>query len=96
MPSNEKSKSLRLAFDGADDEARTRYLHLGKVALYQMSYIRISYAQGVLYIIHITLSSIIFKFSKLFSFFLFYPHCYIFLCPYVTDFSEGRVYYFFN
>ena len=26
--------------DGADDEARTRYLHLGKVALYQMSYIR--------------------------------------------------------
>jgi hypothetical protein len=27
---------------GADDEARTRYLHLGKVALYQMSYIRIS------------------------------------------------------
>jgi hypothetical protein len=29
---------------GADDEARTRYLHLGKVALYQMSYIRISAA----------------------------------------------------
>ena len=28
-------------FYGADDEARTRYLHLGKVALYQMSYIRI-------------------------------------------------------
>ena len=28
-------------FAGADDEARTRYLHLGKVALYQMSYIRI-------------------------------------------------------
>ena len=27
---------------GADDEARTRYLHLGKVALYQMSYIRVS------------------------------------------------------
>ena len=26
---------------GADDEARTRYLHLGKVALYQMSYTRI-------------------------------------------------------
>ena len=24
---------------GAADEARTRYLHLGKVALYQMSYI---------------------------------------------------------
>ena len=27
---------------GAADEARTRYLHLGKVALYQMSYSRIS------------------------------------------------------
>ena len=31
----------RLFFFGADDEARTRYLHLGKVALYQMSYVRI-------------------------------------------------------
>ena len=29
-----------LAFYGAGDEARTRYLHLGKVALYQMSYTR--------------------------------------------------------
>ena len=28
------------AFYGAGDEARTRYLHLGKVALYQMSYAR--------------------------------------------------------
>ena len=27
-------------FFGAGDEARTRYLHLGKVALYQMSYAR--------------------------------------------------------
>ncbi len=27
--------------DGAGNEARTRYLHLGKVALYQMSYARI-------------------------------------------------------
>ena len=27
-------------FSGAGDEARTRYLHLGKVALYQMSYTR--------------------------------------------------------
>ena len=27
-------------FFGASDEARTRYLHLGKVALYQMSYTR--------------------------------------------------------
>ena len=30
------------SFFGASDEARTRYLHLGKVALYQMSYTRIS------------------------------------------------------
>ena len=29
-----------LLFYGAGDEARTRYLHLGKVALYQMSYTR--------------------------------------------------------
>ena len=28
--------------DGAGNEARTRYLHLGKVALYRMSYARIS------------------------------------------------------
>ena len=28
---------------GAEDEARTRYLHLGKVALYQMSYGRIKW-----------------------------------------------------
>ena len=28
---------------GASDEARTRYLHLGKVALYQMSYTRIGF-----------------------------------------------------
>ena len=27
-------------FCGAGDGARTRYLHLGKVALYQMSYAR--------------------------------------------------------
>ena len=27
---------------GAGDEARTRYLHLGKVALYRMSYTRIT------------------------------------------------------
>ena len=28
--------------NGADDEARTRYLHLGKVALYRMSYARMT------------------------------------------------------
>ena len=33
-------------FFGAADEARTRYLHLGKVALYQMSYSRIYGAQS--------------------------------------------------
>ena len=31
---------------GAGDEARTRYLHLGKVALYRMSYTRISVPKG--------------------------------------------------
>jgi hypothetical protein len=29
-----------LFLSGAGNEARTRYLHLGKVALYQMSYAR--------------------------------------------------------
>ena len=34
-----KRTAFRLSFYfGAGDEARTRYLHLGKVALYQMSY----------------------------------------------------------
>ena len=33
--------SAGLLLNGAADEARTRYLHLGKVALYQMSYGRI-------------------------------------------------------
>ena len=36
----ETGRILCPVFYGADDEARTRYLHLGKVALYQMSYIR--------------------------------------------------------
>ena len=43
---NEKKPQLKLTFQpgvlfGAANEARTRYLHLGKVALYQMSYGRI-------------------------------------------------------
>ena len=48
---NKKTAFFRkLSFFGAGDEARTRYLHLGKVALYQMSYTRgtrwiISYIQ---------------------------------------------------
>ena len=35
------SKSDVLIYSGAGYEARTRYLHLGKVALYQMSYVRV-------------------------------------------------------
>lgn len=42
---NKNKNRLKLSFQpvlfGAADEARTRYLHLGKVALYQMSYTRI-------------------------------------------------------
>ena len=42
--------ALPLGYDalknGANDETRTRYLHHGKVALYQMSYIRINGASG--------------------------------------------------
>ena len=34
------TKSFDLIVYGAGDEARTRYLHLGKVALYRMSYAR--------------------------------------------------------
>ena len=42
MQTKKKKHRLSRCFEfGADDEARTRYLHLGKVALYQMSYIRI-------------------------------------------------------
>ena len=36
----EPTFSGRFCFYGAGDEARTRYLHLGKVALYRMSYTR--------------------------------------------------------
>ena len=36
-------EQLLLLRYGAADEARTRYLHLGKVALYQMSYGRIKW-----------------------------------------------------
>ena len=39
---------MQALFFGADDEARTRYLHLGKVALYQMSYIRTSFAKWII------------------------------------------------
>ena len=46
---DKKISFRRTRFFGADDEARTRYLHLGKVALYQMSYIRTYREQEVLY-----------------------------------------------
>ena len=36
----EKPPNGDFSFFGAGDEARTRYLHLGKVALYRMSYTR--------------------------------------------------------
>ena len=40
-PKNKGMTNVMPLFFGAGDEARTRYLHLGKVALYQMSYGRI-------------------------------------------------------
>jgi hypothetical protein len=33
---------------GANDEARTRYLHLGKVALYRMSYVRVTLLRNII------------------------------------------------
>ena len=42
---NRSNNLLLLSFvHGAGDEARTRYLHLGKVALYQMSYTRMGFS----------------------------------------------------
>ena len=41
-----KAQPFGWTFYGAGDEARTRYLHLGEVALYRMSYTR---GTGVLY-----------------------------------------------
>ena len=38
--SMQNAHTIVWAFYGAGNEARTRYLHLGKVALYQMSYAR--------------------------------------------------------
>ena len=40
FPKNKGMTYVMPLFFGAGDEARTRYLHLGKVALYQMSYAR--------------------------------------------------------
>ena len=41
-----RSSAVLLFLCGAGNEARTRYLHLGKVALYQMSYARKNGASG--------------------------------------------------
>ena len=43
---NRNAIAFLFYFIGAGDEARTRYLHLGKVALYRMSYTRISVPKG--------------------------------------------------
>ena len=43
---NRNAIAFLFYFIGAGDEARTRYLHLGKVALYRMSYTRIFGASG--------------------------------------------------
>ena len=45
---HEKNDLQSKSFYGAGDEARTRYLHLGKVALYRMSYTRISQMHDIL------------------------------------------------
>ena len=50
---------------GAGDEARTRYLHLGKVALYRMSYTRMG--RALLYHKHRICQVLIFAFSGSFS-----------------------------
>ena len=41
VSTKEKAPSSQMVLFGAGDEARTRYLDLGKVALYQMSYARV-------------------------------------------------------
>ena len=43
IKSRHLQKKCRLDAFGAGDEARTRYLHLGKVALYRMSYTRMGF-----------------------------------------------------
>ena len=40
VSTKEKAPPSQMVLFGAGDEARTRYLDLGKVALYQMSYAR--------------------------------------------------------
>ena len=51
-----------MVFYGAGDEARTRYLHLGKVALYRMSYARIRLNANAILPQKANLSSVFFVF----------------------------------
>ena len=53
-------------FYGAGDEARTRYLHLGKVALYQMSYTRMSCGTLTIIAEDSRMSRHIYQFKKIF------------------------------
>ena len=55
---------------GAGNEARTRYLHLGKVALYQMSYARVNNSY---YTTASTVCQHFFSFSKNFFTAFFLP-----------------------
>ena len=48
LVTRKKAQPFGWTFYGAGDEARTRYLHLGKVALYRMSYTRISNADMII------------------------------------------------
>ena len=49
MPDKKEKPMQKHRFFGAGDEARTRYLHLGKVALYQMSYTRMGSVNKMYY-----------------------------------------------
>ena len=62
---------------GAGDEARTRYLHLGKVALYRMSYTR-----GTCCIIAdiFRMSRYFYVFQNIFLFFQIHLDCICCLC----------------
>ena len=44
--SSNKKAALQAALRGAENEVRTRDLNLGKVALYQLSYFRVSDCKG--------------------------------------------------
>ena len=58
---------------GAGDEARTRYLHLGKVALYRMSYTRIGCGTLLIIASFLKMSSPFFNFFEINFLPLFLP-----------------------